>query len=58
MVTTRNMMRNDKHTPRETKNHPQDLMAIITEIRRKLEKLKKKNTEEINNMKRKNEEGI
>jgi len=53
MVTTRNMMSNDRHTLEEDENHQENPMVMIREMRREIEMLKRKNEEKVNTLKRK-----
>jgi len=54
MVTTKNMIGNERNTQDETSQS--DPMALISKIQEEMEMLKKKNEEEIKGIKRKNEE--
>ena len=54
MVTTRNMICNDRNAQEET-SHP-DPMALILKMQKEMELLKKKSKEEIRGIKRRSEE--
>jgi len=58
MVTTRNMISNDRNTQEGVETNQPDPMTSIMQIRREMKMLEKKNEEKIQGMKRKNAKEI